>query len=247
MEFNPKNHVVQLCVKGLDKEEKGEADAAGTFFLQAWNESANDFERFIAAHFVARHQGNLTDQLKWQETALQYALKANDIAARSALPALYRNIARSYEALCDQANAGKYLALIDTVSTERYENGPFYHGTRAGLQVGDWLTPGKRSNYDPDVVMNHIYFTALISGAGLAASLAKGDGPERVYVVQPTGSFENDPNVTDKKFPGNLTRSYRTAAPLQIIGEITDWTRQSPEELQKWRDKLDNKKGAIIN
>jgi rifampin ADP-ribosylating transferase len=95
--------------------------------------------------------------------------------------------------------------------------------------------------------MNHIYFTALVNGAGLAAALAKGDGDERVYIVEPAGSFENDPNVTDKKFPGNPTRSYRTQEPLKIIGEVTDWVRQTPEQLQKWREKLANVKGDIIN
>ena len=95
--------------------------------------------------------------------------------------------------------------------------------------------------------MNHIYFTALVNGAGLAAALAKGDGPERVYIVEPTGDFENDPNVTDKKFPGNPTRSYRTKAPLKIVGEVTDWVRQTPAEIQKWREKLANNKGDIIN
>ena len=95
--------------------------------------------------------------------------------------------------------------------------------------------------------MNHIYFTALVDGAGLAAALAKGDGSEHVYIVEPTGSFENDPNVTDKKFPGNPTRSYRTQAPLKIVGEVTDWLKQKPEEIQKWREKLANIKGNIIN
>jgi rifampin ADP-ribosylating transferase len=95
--------------------------------------------------------------------------------------------------------------------------------------------------------MNHIYFTALLSGAGLAAALAKGDGPERVYIVEPTGEFESDPNVTDKKFPGNPTRSYRTQAPLKIIGEIPDWIKQMPGEIQKWREKLANNNGEIIN
>jgi len=120
----------------------------------------------------------------------------------------------------------------------REENGPFYHGTKADLQVGDLLTPGYRSNYKPEVIMNHVYFTALANGAGLAAALAPGDGRERVYIVEPNGSFENDPNVTDKKFPGNPTRSYRSRAPLKIVGEVTDWVRQTPEELQKWREKL---------
>jgi rifampin ADP-ribosylating transferase len=87
----------------------------------------------------------------------------------------------------------------------------------------------------------------VINGAGFAAALAKGDGHERVYIVEPTGSFENDPNVTDKKFPGNPTRSYRTQAPLKIIGEVTDWVRLTPGELQKFREKLASNKGAIIN
>lgn len=95
--------------------------------------------------------------------------------------------------------------------------------------------------------MNHIYFTALVNGAGLAAALAKGDGRERVFIVEPTGSFENDPNVTDKKFPGNPTRSYRSKAPLKIVGEVNNWVRQTPEQLQNWREKLENNKGEIIN
>lgn len=95
--------------------------------------------------------------------------------------------------------------------------------------------------------MNHIYFTALINGAGLAAELAKGNGNPRVYIVEPTGEFENDPNVTDKKFPGNPTRSYRSQAPLKIIGEAKDWIRQTPEEIQKWREKIADIKGEIIN
>ena len=118
------------------------------------------------------------------------------------------------------------------------DEGPFFHGTKADLRVGDLLTAGFRSNYRPDVVMNHIYFTALRDGAGLAAELAAGEGAPRVYVVEPTGAFEDDPNVTDKKFPGNPTRSYRSREPLRIVGEVTDWTRLTPEALQAWRDRL---------
>jgi hypothetical protein len=131
------------------------------------------------------------------------------------------------------------------------DEGPFFHGTKADLRVGDLLTPGFRSNYRPEVVMNHIYFTALRDGAGLAAELAPGDGEPHVYVVEPTGVFEDDPNVTDKKFPGNPTRSYRSAAPLRIVGEVTDWTRQTPEALQAWRDRLAairaDERATIIN
>ncbi len=129
----------------------------------------------------------------------------------------------------------------------KLDDGPFYHGTRADLKIGELLTAGFKSNYRPEVTMNHIYFTALVNGAGLAAELAKGDGDARIYIVEPTGEFENDPNVTDKKFPGNPTRSYRSDAPLKVIGEVTDWTRLSREELQDWRERLANIKGEIIN
>jgi hypothetical protein len=135
--------------------------------------------------------------------------------------------------------------------TDALDEGPFYHGTKADLRAGDLLRPGFRSNYRPEVVMNHIYFTALPNGAGLAAELAAGDGAPRVYVVEPTGPFENDPNVTDKKFPGNPTRSYRSSSPIRVVGEVTDWTRLTPEELQAWRDRLEalrtDERGAIIN
>ncbi len=119
------------------------------------------------------------------------------------------------------------------------DEGPFYHGTKADLQIGDLLTAGFKSNYYPDVIMNHIYFTALPNGAaGLSAELAPGDGLPRIYIVEPTGDFENDPNVTDKKFPGNPTRSYRSKEPLKIVGEVTDWARLTPKELQTWQDNL---------
>lgn len=99
--------------------------------------------------------------------------------------------------------------------------------------------------------MNHIYFTALRDGAGLAAELAAGDGEPRVYEVEPTGSFEDDPNVTDRKFPGNPTRSYRSPAPLRVVREVTDWTRLAPEALQAWKARLAailaDERGEIIN
>jgi rifampin ADP-ribosylating transferase len=136
---------------------------------------------------------------------------------------------------------------IDLGTTDVLDSGPFYHGTRADLPIGGLLTAGFKSNYKSEVIMNHIYFTALLHGAGLAAALAKGDGPERVYVVEPTGSFENDPNVTDKKFPGNPTRSYRSQEPLKIVGEVTEWARLTPEEIQEWREKVANLNGEIIN
>jgi rifampin ADP-ribosylating transferase len=247
MEFNPNNNVVKLCIQGMDLEEKGKPGEASKIFLQAWNEATNDFEKYIAAHYVTRHQKNVSDKLKWLETALKFALKINNDAVKGALPSLYSNIAKCYEDLSDPDNAKKNYELATSFTGKLSDNGPFYHGTKADLQVGDLLTAGSMSNYKSELLMNHIYFTALVNGAGLAAALAKGDGRERVYIVEPTGSFENDPNVTDKKFPGNPTRSYRSQAPLKIVGEVTDWLRQTPEDLQKWREKLANVKGDIIN
>ena len=131
------------------------------------------------------------------------------------------------------------------------DEGPFFHGTKAHVLVGELLTAGFRSNYRPEVVMNHIYFTAVPDGAGLAAELAAGEGAPRVYAVEPTGAFENDPNVTDKKFPGNPTRSYRSTDPLRVTGEVTDWPRLTAEALQAWRERLaelaTDERGEIIN
>jgi hypothetical protein len=247
MEFSPSNHVVKLCIQGMAMEEKGGPEMASRLFLQAWDEATNDFEKFTAAYFVARHQVDVRDKLRWLETSLSFALQINDESVEAAFPSLYSNIAKCYEKLGDADNAKRNDELANSFTDNPSDTGPFYHGTRADLQVGDLLTPGGNSNYKTDLVMNHIYFTALVNGAGLAASLAKGDGRERVYIVEPTGGFEHDPNVTNKKFPGNPTRSYRSQAPLKIVGEVTDWVRQTPEELQKWREKLANGKGEIIN
>jgi rifampin ADP-ribosylating transferase len=228
-------------------EEQGKPREAGSLFLQAWNKATNDFEKFIAAYYVARHQKSTSDKLQWLETALQFALTVNDESVQSAFPSLYANIAKCYEELGDSINAENNSKLSISFAGKPSDKGPFYHGTKADLQVGDLLTAGNKSNYNDETLMNHIYFTALVNGAGLAAALAKGDGRERVYIVEPTGSFESDPNVTDKKFPGNPTRSYRSLAPLKIVGEVTDWIKQTPEEIQQWREKLASNKGEIIN
>ncbi|WP_394346038.1 NAD(+)--rifampin ADP-ribosyltransferase [Flaviaesturariibacter flavus] len=137
--------------------------------------------------------------------------------------------------------------MANTYKYSPSDKGPFYHGTKADLRVGDLLIAGGASNYQSELKMNHIYFSALVNGAGLAAALAKGDGAERVYIVEPTGAYENDPNLTDKKFPGNPTRSYRSEAPLKIVGVVTEWVRPTPEQLQAFRDKLADSKGEIIN
>ena len=156
-------------------------------------------------------------------------------------------MAECHESLNDLAAARRHRRLATSFEEGPTDRGPFYHGTRAALQVGDLLSAGNRSNYASGLVMKHIYFTALVDGAGLAAALSRGEGPERVYVVEPTGSFEDDPNVTNKKFPGNPTRSYRSKAPLRIVGDVTEWERPAPEEVQKWRERLANTEGDIIN
>jgi len=127
------------------------------------------------------------------------------------------------------------------------DNGPFFHGTKADLCVGDLLCAGFTSNYKDGLVMNHIYFTALNKGAGLAAEIARGGGRPRVYVVEPTGEFENDPNVTDRKFPGNPTRSYRSRHPLKIVGEVETWDKFDAEYVQELRRKVQAGMGEIIN
>ncbi|WP_132992559.1 NAD(+)--rifampin ADP-ribosyltransferase [Gordonia zhaorongruii] len=121
---------------------------------------------------------------------------------------------------------------------EVHESGALLHGTRADLQVGDLLVPGHRSNYDPDRVMNHVYVTQTLDAATWGAEFAAGDGPGRIYIVEPEGQVEDDPNVTDKKLPGNPTRSYRTREPVRIVGEITDWSGHPPEQVQAMRDGL---------
>ena len=108
--------------------------------------------------------------------------------------------------------------------------GPFFHGTKAQLAIGDLLEPLHFSNYQ-DKKSNHIYFTATLEAAKWGAELAKSDSKERIYIVEPLGDFENDPNLTDKRFPGNPTRSYRSTSPLKIIAELGSWERHSDEQI----------------
>jgi rifampin ADP-ribosylating transferase len=121
---------------------------------------------------------------------------------------------------------------------EVHEPGVLLHGTKADLSVGDLLVPGRRSNFDADRLMNHVYVTETLDAAVWGAELAKGEGRERIYIVEPQGTLEDDPNVTDKKLPGNPTRSFRTREPVRIVGEITDWVGHSAEQLQAMRDGL---------
>ena len=119
------------------------------------------------------------------------------------------------------------------------DSGPFYHGTKADLKLGDLLETSHSSNYGERKKANYVYLTATLGAAMWGAELAVGDEPGRIYLVEPTGTIEDDPNLTDKKFPGNPTRSYRTRQPLRVVGEVLDWEGHSPEELQKMRNHLD--------
>ena len=113
----------------------------------------------------------------------------------------------------------------------------FYHGTKADLAVGDLIRPGYGSNF-ADRALAHIYFSATLEAATWGAELARGEGRGRIYIVEPTGEYEDDPNLTDKKFPGNITASYRSRDPLRVTGEIEDWVGHTPDQLQAMRDGL---------
>jgi len=126
----------------------------------------------------------------------------------------------------------------EPVAFEVYDPGVYLHGTKAELAVGDLLVPGRESNFEAGRVMNHVYFTATLDAAVWGAELAAGEGRGRIYVVEPTGDFEDDPNVTDKKFPGNPTQSFRSREALRVVGEVVDWVGHSPEKLQAMKDGL---------
>jgi hypothetical protein len=129
------------------------------------------------------------------------------------------------------------MAMIDDLSSQR-----LYHGTKADLQPGDRIVPGYRSNYGTRKKASYVYLSATLEAATWGAELAAGEGRGRIYLVEPTGPIEDDPNLTDRKFPGNPTRSYRTRDPLRVTGEITDWKGHSPEQLQTMKDHLEQLK-----
>jgi rifampin ADP-ribosylating transferase len=121
---------------------------------------------------------------------------------------------------------------------EVHESGAYLHGTKADLSVGDFLVPGRPSNYDAGRIMNHVYITQTLDAAVWGAEFAVGEGRGRIYLVEPEGAVEDDPNVTDKRLPGNPTRSYRTREPVRIVGELTDWVGHSAEQLEAMRNSL---------
>ena len=126
-------------------------------------------------------------------------------------------------------------ALREPVPFEVYDAGVYLHGTKADLSVGDLLVPGRESNFEAGRVMNYVYFTATLDAAVWGAELAGGEGRGRIYIVEPTGELEDDPNVTDKKFPGNPTQSFRSREPVRVVGELGNWVGHPPEKLEAMR------------
>jgi len=125
------------------------------------------------------------------------------------------------------------MTVIDAPSAPQ-----FYHGTKADLKQGDLIGPGYTSNYGKRKSAAYVYLAATLDAAIWGAELALGEGPGRIYIVEPSGPFEDDPNLTDKKFPGNPTKSYRTRDPLRVMGEVTNWNGHSPEQLKAMKDHL---------
>jgi len=124
----------------------------------------------------------------------------------------------------------------------------FFHGTRADLARGDQIVPGHTSNFGEGKPLSWVYCTGTLDAAIWGAELAVGDGQERIYLVEPTGPLVDDPNLTNKKFPGNPTLSYRSRNPLRVVGEVTNWEGHAPEQLRRMRENLERLKteGAEI-
>lgn len=118
----------------------------------------------------------------------------------------------------------------------------YYHGTKVDLKVGDLIAPGYSSNYGTRRQANFVYLSATLEAATWGAELAVGEGRGRIYIVEPTGPIEDDPNLTNKRFPGNPTKSYRSRSPFRVLGEITDWIGHSAEQLKQMHDHLDSLK-----
>ena len=133
------------------------------------------------------------------------------------------------------------MAAINDLSSQR-----FYHGTKAELKPGDLIEPGYDSNYGKRNKAGYVYLTATLDAATWGAELAVGEGSGRIYIVEPTGPIADDPNLTDKKYPGNPTKSYRSKHPLRVTGEVKDWNGHSPEQLKAMKDHLEQLRGLGV-
>src|SRR5579859_1239300 len=127
-------------------------------------------------------------------------------------------------------------ASREPVPFQRYQTGVYLHGTKADLAVGDLLVPGRESNFETGRVMNYVYFTGTLDAAVWGAELSAGEGRARIYIVEPTGDFEDDPNLTDKKFPGNPSLSFRSREPIRVVGELADWVGHPAAVLDAMRE-----------
>lgn len=133
-----------------------------------------------------------------------------------------------------------------TANRSKDNSQTFYHGTKATLKPGDLIEPGFTSNYGARKKASFVYLTATLEAAVWGAELALGEGRGSIYIVEPTGSIEDDPNLTDKKFPGNPTKSYRSRHALRVTGEVTDWQGHSPEQLKAMKEGLERLKGQGV-
>lgn len=119
---------------------------------------------------------------------------------------------------------------------------PYYHGTKVDLKTGDLIGPGYLTNHGTGRKAKHVYFAATLEAAVWGAELAVGEGPGRIYIVEPTGPWEDDPNLTDNRFPGNPTKSYRSKLPVRVIGEVKEWKGHTPEQLKAMKEGLERLK-----
>lgn len=133
------------------------------------------------------------------------------------------------------------MAAIDDLTAQQ-----LYHGTKADLKPGDLIGPGYNSNYGKRKKAAYVYLSATLGAATWGAELALGEGPGRIYTVEPTGPIEDDPNLTDRKYPGNPTKSYRSRDPLRVTGEVMDWQGHSPEELKAMKEHIERLKQAGV-
>lgn len=200
-------------------------DAAGSTYLHPLGKASQLRHILGAAAHAARAAEASRDE---DHVVAEYLL---DAAAKRATPELRTVLARYPRAPKGRSRVAVLMQKLDGLirdpaptSKPTDDEGPFFHGTKADVKPGDLLSPGWRTNYGSGKLANHIYVTALFDGAPLAAALAQGEGPGRVYRVQPLGVLYDDPNVTDKRFPGNPTRSYRTTEPIRVIEEVVGWT-----------------------
>lgn len=237
-----KNLAVPHCIEGTDGHKlHGETakmlrDDDRCFYKNAFGSDelyeylkANPFERIELVGLVS-----------------SICVISNAVLAKTAQPetpiVVDADCTASHDPKLHQAALDIMIGLQIRIARKIEDKGPFYHGTKADLEIGGLLSPGFNSNYGEKEKANYIYFSSTLDAVTWGAELAEGEGRGRVYIVEPTGEFEDDPNLTDKKFPGNITKSYRSREPLRIVGEVFDWVGHTPEELQAMRQSVEKMK-----